>query len=194
MSVDIKNWPNPVQVVRTTRPNPTIEAIRSIFYNSGFTVSVIYLLLEFIFKPSLERQYEQRVDLNGICLLQVRHLVVSLQKRLKTTPVSIIGFNETEATIEKSTQTGEDKRIIRDYDDPWEGINDNLEQCSFKLDLFNNDCGRPSIIVENFTDQTKVLTDQLNDYNQTNNKPKISHDITQGIREMKGWFVNGVIS
>lgn len=193
------NWPQPEQISSISRNSKTLKTIKSIFYNSGLVMSLLYLLLEFVIRPILDVQYEQRNSLTAAALLKLRRIVANLQKWITTTPVAVIGFNETANTIERCTQTSEDS-IISKYlpESTWESINDKLEDINIHLEIFNGVCDRPSQSRDNLIFQSQLIVDQLSSADSEGSTDReqaqeISYKITENIRDIKGWFVNGRI-
>lgn len=108
------------------------------------------------------------------------------------TPVSALGYNEYDKHVERSTQTSDDN-IIQEDNSHWPEINVQLQSVKQELQYFNRFSGQPSEITEDFVFQTKMVTDQIKLTDRSQKFSDKSRDIIQGIREMKGWFVNGQV-
>ncbi|EGA57145.1 Pex17p [Saccharomyces cerevisiae FostersB] len=143
-------------------------------------------------EPTLQKQYQQRNDFSLFVLLRLRRIIAQLQKRLVMTPVSSLGFNEQNNFVERSTQTSDDN-IIREDNSHWAEMIYQLQNMKQELQYFNRSSGQPSESIDDFVFQIKMVTDQVELTDRSRAFSNKSRNIIQGIREIKGWFVNGQV-
>ncbi|CAI4051301.1 hypothetical protein SUVZ_14G1170 [Saccharomyces uvarum] len=186
------DWPSNENIKRMEKINPTLKTIKTLLYNGGLFYAFLYSVVVMFVEPILQKQYLQRRDLSLSTLLHLRRCIAQLQKRLMMTPVSALGYNEHDKHVERSTQTSDDNMIQED-NSHWPEINVQLQSVKQELQYFNRFSGQPSEIIEDFVFQTKMVTDQIKITDRSQKFSDKSRDIIQGIREMKGWFVNGQV-
>lgn len=186
------DWPSNENIKRMEKINPTLKTIKTLLYNGGLVYAFLYSVVVMFVEPILQKQYLQRRELSLSTLLQLRRYIAQLQKRLMMTPVSALGYNEYDKHVERSTQTSDDNMIQED-NSHWPEINVQLQSVKQELQYFNRFSGQPSEITEDFVFQTKMVTDQIKLTDRSQKFSDKSRDIIQGIREMKGWFVNGQV-
>ncbi|CAI4035907.1 hypothetical protein SMKI_14G1160 [Saccharomyces mikatae IFO 1815] len=186
------NWPSDVDIRRVERPNPTVKAIKSILYNGGSIYAFLYFFVAMFVEPMIQKQYLQRHDFSLFILLRLRGMISKLQKRLVMTPVSSLGYNEQNNYVERSTQTSDDN-TIQEGNSYWTEMIDQLQTVKRELQYFNGSTDRPSESIDDFVFQVKMVTDQVELTDRSQNLSKKSRDVIQSIREIKGWFVNGQV-
>ncbi|CCC71037.1 hypothetical protein NCAS_0G01500 [Naumovozyma castellii] len=189
------NWPKNATIRKRKIRDPTFTAVQSILYNGGLLAALLYSIATLLIQPILADQYEQRHEFALAALLKVRKLISTLQSRLRTTPVSILGANETQTTIERCTQTSldTDNDFADENDTPLESISQRIYNLKWKLSQFNANDSRTSNAIEGFNFQTKLVKDQIDNLNTPTKAIDGSKNIVASLREMKGWFVNGKI-
>ena len=94
VSMEIIHWPDESKILPYKQKPRVLHQIEKLFYNAGVTVSLLYLALKLVIQPTLERHFDQRIQLSSECLLHLRRFVSLLTKKIKATPISAIGFNE----------------------------------------------------------------------------------------------------
>lgn len=204
-SLDNINWPNESMIRRQKVISPTLRWIYALFNSTGVATSTIYTVLLLIVKPQLLKQFQQRDELSATVLMNARKLVVSLQRRIKTTPVMVLGFNESGNYIEHTTQTEVDNSleplnfVMKDKDETapasrWQEIVSRLDDINTDLDTFNKlHENRSTTQMHSFTDNCKLLSAQINHIDGTNLVIATTSDLKKSIREVKGWFVSGKV-
>ncbi|CAI1672607.1 hypothetical protein SEUBUCD646_0N01170 [Saccharomyces eubayanus] len=186
------DWPSNANIKRMEKINPTLKTIKTLLYNGGLIYAFLYSVVVMFVEPILQKQYLQRHDLSLSTLLHLRRCIAQLQKKLTKTPVSALGYNEHDKYMERSTQTSDDN-IIQEDNSHWPEINVQLQSVKQELQYFNKFSGQTSETIEDFVFQTKMVTDQVQVTDNSQIFSNKSRDIIQGIREMKGWFVNGQV-
>lgn len=196
-------WPKQSMIVRRKVRSPTVSFIQSLFNNIGISSSVAYFVLITVIQPILNTQFLQRTELSASVLLNVRRLAVSLQRRIKTTPLSILGFNEKGGYVERATQTdnNDDNNVFGvsdEYDsnecNPLLNTRDRLKEINDDLDTFNElQKNRSSTNLDQLNLEIKLATDQIMLSDESNEVANKMQDVTASIREIKGWFVSGKI-
>ncbi|CAI4049576.1 Pex17p SKDI_14G1150 [Saccharomyces kudriavzevii IFO 1802] len=186
------DWPSDENIKRVERINPTVKAIKTLLYNGGSIYAFFYFVVAMFVEPMLRKQYLQRHDFSLSILLRLRRTIAQLQKRLVTTPVSSLGYNEQSKFVERSTQTSDDN-ITQGNSGRWPGINDQLHSVKRELQYFNRTSVQPLECIDDFIFQIKMVTDQVELTDKSQKIINKSRDVIQGIREIKGWFVNGVV-
>ncbi|CAI4743680.1 CMF_HP2_G0040430.mRNA.1.CDS.1 [Saccharomyces cerevisiae] len=68
-----------------------------------------------------------------------------------------------------------------------------LQNMKQELQYFNRSSGQPSESIDDFVFQIKMVTDQVELTDRSRAFSNKSRNIIQGIREIKGWFVNGQV-
>ncbi|KAL3229519.1 Peroxisomal membrane protein PEX17 [Nakaseomyces bracarensis] len=200
---DIK-WPDQALIRNYNGRNRTIRTIRTIFYNTGLIFTIFYLIASTVVQPLLEVQVFQRLELSAQTLLGVRRLMSKLLKRLKSTDSSVIQLATGDSKyIERSVQTDHvpsDDYCYRDSMEEeystastWQSIGSKLASVKETVDRFNTNCARPSTNIENLTFQAKLVIDQLELSDNTEKIHLMTKESIDSIREMKGWYVNGLI-
>lgn len=193
--MDCISWPDPSKIISNKKPSTMIQ-LESLFYNAGYIVTAVYLIVLVVLKPLLEKSYDQRIELSAGTLLQLRILVNSLLRRVKSPIVSIVFDNTRDKVsnyIDRYTQTDNLFENVDDGTNCGLGlINKRLNDLKRSLDMFNFS-NQSSPHLDSFTFQTKLIIDQINGYNLHEKVHKTSNEINQSIREIKGWFINGKI-
>ncbi|CCK70766.1 Pex17p KNAG_0F00970 [Huiozyma naganishii CBS 8797] len=202
-------WPDASRIVKTSASrDPLVGLITKLCYNAGMVSSVLYLLLIAIIQPCISRQIDQRRELNVTALLRLRRAVSYLCSKLKTTNVSVFGFNDNGATVERCTQTSStsdseqnlggdmfeaslSEAVKKDY---WNLANMKLKHISFDVSQYNARMGERSPPREQLQFEIKSVKNQVSLCDESKEIKKKTDRITDNIREIKGWFVNGKIS
>ncbi|CCF56218.1 hypothetical protein KAFR_0A07840 [Kazachstania africana CBS 2517] len=189
---DIK-WPDESSIVRRRYQHPTLVALRSLFHNIGILSSLGYLILLFVVQPCLAEQFRQRNELAVTTLLRLRALVSTLQKRLKVSPVTILGFNQHDKYIERATQTDNDSTAPSQTKGYLTDINEKLRQAAQVLEVQNLLDGNQSDrnTVAGLTFQMKLLVDQVELTDQSKVVNGKCRDVIDNLRTIKGTYVNG---
>ncbi|QLG74221.1 hypothetical protein HG535_0G01050 [Zygotorulaspora mrakii] len=191
---DSLEWPHESEIVRKRPKNYTLVYISKVFYNTGSILLTVFLIIKSIILPSLTSNYKQREVLSVSTIVGLRKLISSLQKRLKFTPVSALGFNEQNGTIERSTQTTDDTSdIIHNEMTRWKSLNEALQDATDHLQHFNTAL-KPSTFMNSFSFQTKLVADQLQQDRSSDQESDLCNKAVTSIRGVKGWFVNGRIA
>ncbi|QHS75710.1 Pex17p [Saccharomyces paradoxus] len=183
------DWPSDVDIKRAERTNPTVKAIKSLLYNGGSIYAFLYFFVAMFVEPMLQKQYQQRNDFSLFVILRLRRIIAQLQKRLVMTPVSSLGYNEQNNSVERSTQTSDDNVIQKD-NSHWAEITYQLQSVKQELQYFNRSLDQPTESMDDFVFQIKMATDQVELTDRTQTFSNKSRDVIQEIREIKGWFVN----
>lgn len=200
-------WPDPQRIRNYKARNKTIRTIQSIFSNTGLLFTIFYVAVSTIVQPSLERQYNQRIELTAGALLEVRRLTNKLLRRLKSKNSSELELrSNAQEYADRCTQT-ESRYITDDFESDddmhndsddnsitWNIISKKLVEVKDSLNRYNESCDRPSINMENLTFQSKLVVDQLSVAKDADKLGELSKTSVNNIREMKGWFVNGLVS
>ncbi|CAI4897279.1 CHS_3a_G0044880.mRNA.1.CDS.1 [Saccharomyces cerevisiae] len=186
------DWPSNIGIKKVEGTNPTVNAIKGLLYNGGSIYALLYFVIAMFVEPTLQKQYQQRNDFSLFVLLRLRRIIAQLQKRLVMTPVSSLGFNEQNNFVERSTQTSDDN-IIREDNSHWAEMIYQLQNMKQELQYFNRSSGQPSESIDDFVFQIKMVTDQVELTDRSRAFSNKSRNIIQGIREIKGWFVNGQV-
>ncbi|AAS50595.1 ABL176Wp [Eremothecium gossypii ATCC 10895] len=200
-------WPNEANIVPYKRPK-TLQQITGLFYNAGFLFSAMYLLTSLILRPLLLRSHNQRLEMSYITLLRLRKLVNDLAKRLKTTPVTVIGFNERVAEgtnsgvkyVDRCSQTSqedfEQANMHLPHTDPstenWERINGRISQAITSLNSFAYENAHTLDHCDRFSFEAKLLADSLDQHRDTSFNKKCT-EISDTIIELKSWFIRGSV-
>lgn len=196
--ISIKNlprhidWPSDVDIKRAERTNPTVKAIKSLLYNGGSIYAFLYFFVAMFVEPMLQKQYQQRNDFSLFVILRLRRIIAQLQKRLVMTPVSSLGYNEQNNSMERSTQTSDDN-VIQEDNSHWAEITYQLQSVKQELQYFNRSSGQRTESMDDFVFQIKMATDQVELTDRSQIFSNKSRDVIQEIREIKGWFVNGQV-
>ncbi|EJS42091.1 pex17p [Saccharomyces arboricola H-6] len=186
------DWPSDENIKRIEKINPTVKSLKTLLYNGGLIYSFLYFVVAMFIEPMLKKQYLQRHDFSLSALLHLRRIIAQLQKRLVMTPVSALGYNEQNKFVERSTQTSDDN-IVRDNNSHWPEIADQLQSVKQELQYYNRSVGQPPESMDDFIFQVKMVTDQIKLTDKSEKFSNKSRDVIQGIREIKGWFVNGQV-
>ena len=186
------DWPSNIGIKKVEGTNPTVNAIKGLLYNGGSIYAFLYFVSAMFVEPTLQKQYQQRNDFSLFVLLRLRRIIAQLQKRLVMTPVSSLGFNEQNNFVERSTQTSDDN-IIREDNSHWAEMIYQLQNMKQELQYFNRSSSQPSESIDDFVFQIKMVTDQVELTDRSRAFSNKSRNIIQGIREIKGWFVNGQV-
>lgn len=198
-------WPDQTLIRNYNGRNRTINTIRSIFYKTGLIFTVFYIIASAVVQPLLEVQVLQRLDLSAQTLLGVRRLMTKLLKRLEKTDSSLIPLTAgTNDYIDRVIQTEQPQTDDYYYHDDfeevehassstWQNISRRLADVKQTVERFNNNCSRPSTNIENLTFQAKLVVDQLDLSDNTEKVHRLSKEAIDSIREMKGWYVNGLV-
>ncbi|CAI4737995.1 BDM_1a_G0045470.mRNA.1.CDS.1 [Saccharomyces cerevisiae] len=186
------DWPSNIGIKKVEGTNPTVNAIKGLLYDGGSIYALLYFVIAMFVEPTLQKQYQQRNDFSLFVLLRLRRIIAQLQKRLVMTPVSSLGFNEQNNFVERSTQTSDDN-IIREDNSHWAEMIYQLQNMKQELQYFNRSSGQPSESIDDFVFQIKMVTDQVELTDRSRAFSNKSRNIIQGIREIKGWFVNGQV-
>ncbi|SMN19777.1 similar to Saccharomyces cerevisiae YNL214W PEX17 Peroxisomal membrane peroxin and subunit of the docking complex that facilitates the import of peroxisomal matrix proteins [Maudiozyma saulgeensis] len=192
---DKVQWPDQTKIIKGRLRNPTIMYIQNLFNNVGVVTSILYAILVMAIKPILVKQFLQRCELNGEALINLRKLVISLQKKLKTTHIAILGYNEKGNYIERTTQTEEiEETVVDDMECPWVKINENLQELNNDLDTFNKlNQNRSTTNLDFFNLGAKLLAQDINHVDNAGLLADQRTEMVNSIREIKGWFVGGKI-
>ncbi|AQZ10135.1 PEX17 (YNL214W) [Zygosaccharomyces parabailii] len=190
-SIDPVEWPDETKIVSTSRKNATFSYIQNLFHNAGLTMSVIYLMLKLVLVPALDERYRQRADFSASLLIRLRKLVCKLQNSLRTTSVSVIGYNEGEKTIERCTQTSEDERDVSES--RWTAISKRFGDAETHLRQFAKSNALPPHQMDTFNATSRLLADRLKDEVDADHSSGIDKSIVDSVREVKGWFVSGKV-
>ncbi|AQZ14586.1 PEX17 (YNL214W) [Zygosaccharomyces parabailii] len=190
-SIDPVEWPDEANIVSTSRKNATLAYIQNLFHNAGLTMSVIYLMLKLVLVPALDEQYRQRADFSGLLLIRLRQLVCKLQNSLRSTSVSVIGYNEGEKTVERCTQTSEDER--GSPESRWTAINKKFGDAGTHLRQFTKSNALPPHQMDTFNAASRLLADKLKDEVDADTSSGVDKSIVDSVREVKGWFVSGKV-
>lgn len=136
---DKVDWPDQSKIRKGKLRNPTLTFIQNLFNNVGVASSIIYALLVMVVKPILVKQFVQRCELSAETLIDVRKLVIFLQKKLNTTPIAVLGYNEQGKYVEHTTQTEEDvdATTLGKVECPLVRIKSKLQELNDDLDTFN---------------------------------------------------------
>ncbi|AET40830.1 Pex17p Ecym_6459 [Eremothecium cymbalariae DBVPG len=201
-------WPQQSKIV-LRKPPTTVDQLTSLFHNTGFLVSFLYLISSLIVRPLLQKSHKQRLELSYGTLLKLRKLVNRLSQKLKTVPMAVIGFNERTTTIgdknikyvDRCSQTSDDEfeRSIYNecYEEPsstnWSQITSRLDQMASKLIAFNYENAESLDNVDSFALETKLLIDGLSNNLDVEHWNKKYEEISENIHELKGWFIRGVV-
>lgn len=199
-------WPDESMITRRAQKNKSLIFIQNLFYNAGIGVCALYMLTIMIVQPLLHSQTEQRIQLSTDVLLRIRKCVSSLERRLKETAISSIGFNEEVAsstgvaTVEKCTQTDDftDSDPKDEKASGWVKILTRLQYARGVFDNFNKkeegedgEKGHDRFLPLKFQVQSlnsKLLSLESRDESARNHKKSL-----HAIREMKGWVINGKV-
>ncbi|AGO10280.1 AaceriABL176Wp [[Ashbya] aceris (nom. inval.)] len=200
-------WPNEANIVPYKRPK-TLQQVTGLCYNAGFLFSAMYLLTSLILRPLLLRSHNQRLELSYMTLLRLRKLVNDLAKRLKTTPVTVIGFNERVAEgansgvkyVDRCSQTSqedfEQTTMHTSYSDPsmenWERITGRISQAATSLNSFAYENAHTLDHCDRFGFEAKLLADSLDQHKDTSFNKKCT-EISETIIELKSWFIRGAV-
>lgn len=190
-SIDPVEWPDEAKIVSTSRKNATLAYIQNLFHNTGLTMSVIYLVLKLVLVPALDEQYGQRADFSASLLIRLRKLVCKLQNSLRTTSVSVIGYNEGEKTVERCTQTSEDERGLSES--RWTAINKRFGDAGTHLRRFAKSNALPPHQMNTFNAASRLLADKLKEEVDSDNSFGVDKSIVDSVREVKGWYVSGKV-
>ena len=198
-------WPDESRITQQHVTSPTLRWIYALFNGTGVATSIIYSVLLLIVKPQLVTMFSQRCELSAAALMSARKLVVSLQRRIKATPLMILGYNESGNYIEHTTQTETDNYldpldfVMEDKDNGppvsrWHEITSRLDDINTDLDTFNKlHENRSNKQIQSFSDSCKLLSNQINHIDGTNLVIATTGDLKKSIREVKGWFVSGKV-
>lgn len=197
---ELIEWPNESQIVKGRVRNPTLIFIKNLFNNVGMISSIIYAVLVLVIKPILAKQFLQRCDLSATTLINIRKLVVYLQRKITSTPIEILGFNERGNYIDHTTQTKETEEYDRTPDtldnnnSVLLNIRDRLRELNDDLDTFNSvNMNRSKVNLENFQLNTKLVVQDIENASNTEQFSEETDNLIKSIREIKGWFVSGKI-
>lgn len=184
-------WPEDRNIRKHIPRNSTASTIQSLFTNTGVIVSLVYIMIKQIIVPTLDAQYLQRIDLSATTLLQLRRAVMLLQGKLQYTPVSALGFNESEGKVERSTQTFNDgNELPTGREIRWKRLNDKLKEADNQLQLFNCNANTTKNM-DSFHLQVKLLVDGIKLDDSSAKTHECCDRIVHSVREAKGWLVNG---
>lgn len=196
------NWPDESRIIRARPKQLTLVKIQNLFYNTGLIVCVMYVFVAMIIQPSLQAAYNQRIEFSVSALLKARKLVTFLEKRIKTTPITVLGFNEVvnletnKRYLERSTQTDEPAEVYKNCEKSsegnekgWSRIAERLKTVNEALQDFNNQNDRAEYL-DSFSFQVKLVHDQLSNIDGRSKINAVMKEFTQTTREMKGWFIN----
>lgn len=184
-------WPEERNIKNYVARSATASTIQSLFTNVGIIGSIIYILIKQVIVPSLDSHYLQRVNLSAATLLQLRRTVTLLQGKLKYTPVSSLGFNESDGRVERSTQTlNESYGMPQERESRWKRFNDKLKEADNQLQLFNSNSSS-SKNMDSFHLQVKLLVDEIKLDQSPEQIRECCERIVRSVREAKGWLING---
>lgn len=186
-------WPKDDHIVEFRKRTNIVATIQNFFANTGIIVSILYVLVRQVIAPCLESHYTQRVDFSAQTLIQLRRLVVTLQDKLVYTPLSAVGFNESDGEVERSTQTSDDEKILIDKSTTcrWNRFNDRLKEVQRQVERFNTKTIDSSDNMDSFHFQMKLVVDGIK---ATGNQDDVSErcgKIVDSVREAKGQVING---
>lgn len=200
MYSELIEWPDESKIVKGQVKNPTLVFIRNLFNNIGVTSSIMYAILVMVIKPILTKQFLQRCDLSATTLINIRKLVVYLQRKIASTPIEILGFNERDNYIDHTTQTKETEGyeiaadIVEHKDSVLLDIRDHLRELNDDLDTFNSiNMNRSKTNLENFQLSTQLVAQDIENASNTDQISGQTNELVKSIREIKGWFVSGKI-
>lgn len=188
---DTIEWPEESRIVTKNTRNSTLDYIQNLFYNTGLIASLVYLALKLVLVPCLEQQYSQRTDISASTLLSLRQLVSRLQNCIRTTPVAVIGFNESNSSAERCTQTSEDE--LEPLKSSWSAINKRLKDSTMHLQQFVKSNSQESGNLNAFNMEARLLSDRFKLESGAEPQTELSRKMVNSIREVKGWFVSGRI-
>ncbi|QLL32529.1 hypothetical protein HG536_0D00510 [Torulaspora globosa] len=189
--LELIKWPEERNINNYVAKNPTASIIQGLFTNAGIIGSIIYIMIRQVIVPCLDSHYLQRVSLSASTLLQLRRAVTLLQGKLKYTPVSALGFNESDGRVERSTQTlNESCDRAQERESRWKRFNDKLKEADNQLQLFNSNSSS-SKNMDSFHLQVKLLVDGIKLDESREKTRECCERIIRSIREAKGWLVNG---
>lgn len=189
--MDTIEWPDESRIVTRSTKNATLGYIQSLFHNTGLIASLIYLALKLVLVPCLEQQYSQRADVSASTLLRLRKLVSQLQNCIRTTPVAVIGYNESHNSAERCTQTSEDE--LEPLESSWSIINKRLTDSTTHLQQFVKSNSQEPRNLNAFNVEARLLSDKFKLESGIEPQTELSRKMINSIREVKGWFVSGRI-
>lgn len=189
--MDTIEWPNESRIVTKNVKDATLVYTQNLFYNTGLLVSVIYLALKLVLVPCLDQQCSQRIEISATTLLRLRKAVSRLQNSIKTTPIAVIGYNESDNSIERCTQTSENEN--KQSERSWSLINRRLIDSTTHLGQFVQSNSRESKSLDAFNMEAKLLSDKFRLEASAESQSELNKKMVKSIREVKGWFVSGRI-
>lgn len=185
------DWPNESEIITKNTRNATLDYIRNLFHNTGLIASLAYLALKIVLLPCLEQQYSQRTNISASTLLSLRRLVSRLQNCVRSTPVAVIGYNEGNNSVERCTQTPEDK--VEPLESSWTVISERLKNSTTYLQQFVNSNSQELGNLNACSIEARLLSDRFKLESNMRLKADLSREMINSIREVKGWFVSGRI-
>lgn len=208
--MDIITWPEESQIkprnISDLKNDPIYKYIKSLCYKTGVISSILYLLTLGAIRPALQRHYEQRQEFILAVLLRLRRTLTILMSRIKNKNVAQFKFNKEKTKVDRMIQTDLPfYDVWMSHDRMYGQRTEEDDEKSFinhKLRRINYCMNQHAIIMRHldttewFTFQLKLLTDQVEASREKTIKEVCSksENVTQSIREIKGWFVNGRIS
>ncbi|CCE66148.1 hypothetical protein TPHA_0O01810 [Tetrapisispora phaffii CBS 4417] len=198
MAIKQNKFPTIDQVnIRTFKGKSSniVDSLRSLGNNAALFISIAYLTLEYIIRPLLNEQFRQRIQLSGTTLITLRKLVADLKGKLdEYRLISAIGFNETNKTVDRCTQTSKDFISRGAYSVPTvEQINIKLEDFTLTLDMENGSDGIQLRSNEETLQEIKESWKDIDDVLESEKKLTSKTKVLECIRDIKGWYVNGRI-
>lgn len=207
--MDIIEWPKESQIrvrdISNLKNDPIYKYIKSLCYKTGVISSIVYLLALSVIRPVLQRQYKQRLEFILSVLLRSRRTLTTLMTRIKDKNVAQLEFNKNKSKVDRMVQTDSTSyNVWNSYDIRYKQRledNDGRSSVNNKLKQIDYLVNQHAIILRHldstewYTFQLKLLTDQVESSEEKAIKEvsSKSENVTQSIREIKGWFVNGRI-
>ncbi|CEP64609.1 Pex17p LALA0_S12e02850g [Lachancea lanzarotensis] len=196
-------WPKDDQIVKHSNKYQTLYFITNMFYNAGIATSICFIIAAMVLQPLLQTQTDQRSELSAACLLKIRKMVSFLELKMLKSSASALGHNErahmngSTTIVDRCTQTEELREYSIETKTPF-GWTKIISRLNYARNLLVNSADeQPEGSSKN---RYLPLRFQVQSFNSSlaglegrekNDSEALNKGSIKGIRDMKGWIING---